>query len=89
MIRHDDMSRARSARRLQLIGLGTVALLAACSDTSSLAIDDKTRFVAELISERAECKSHALKLAVSASDTKSLNLLYEAAKAANCLKPNV
>jgi len=49
----------------------------------------KTRFVAELIAERVECDGYRQKLSVPAKNAKMLDDVYEAAKAAYCLKPDV
>jgi hypothetical protein len=77
------------AMRVILIGALGVLPLTACSDKPRLTMEDKTRFVAELIAERSECNSHWVKLSVPAKDEKELSQLYEAAKAAHCLKPDV
>jgi hypothetical protein len=76
-------------RLLLIPGLFSLTLLTACTEQSSLAIEEKTRFVSELIAERAECNDYWLKLSVPAKDNQALNALYEAAKAAHCLKPDV
>ena len=89
MIAHDDMALAQRAKRLQLMGFCLLALLAACTEKSSLTIAEKTRFVSELIAERSECNAYWQKLSVPAKDNKALNDLYEEAKAAHCLKPDV
>lgn len=76
-------------RRSLLPGVCALVLLAACSEKPTLTIDEKTRFVAELIAARSQCSVHAQRLAVPARDEAALREMYEAAKAAHCLKSNV
>jgi len=64
-------------------------LLAACAEKSTLTLEEKTRFVAELIAERSECATFRQTLAVPAASAKALNDIYEAAKNGFCLKPDV
>ena len=71
------------------MGFCLFVLLAACSEKSSLTIEEQTRFVSELIDERVECNSYFQRLSVPAKDKQALNDLYQAAKAAHCLKPDV
>lgn len=89
MTTQDDKEVMYAPRRFLWVGVCLLVTLTACAEKSSLTIEDKTRFVAELIAERAECNDHWLKLSVPAKDNKALNDLYEAAKAAHCLKPDV
>ncbi|WP_147435842.1 hypothetical protein [Sulfurisoma sediminicola] len=75
--------------RALLIGVFGIPLLNACTDKPHLTMEEKTRFVAELIAERSECNGHWVKLSVPAKDERDLSQSYEAAKAAHCLKPDV
>jgi hypothetical protein len=79
----------RRAIRLIMMSTGMLALIASCTERPSLTVEEKTRFVSELIAERAECNTFRQKLSVPAKDAKALNDLYDAAKAAFCLKPDV
>jgi hypothetical protein len=89
MIDKDEMRLAYRTRLLPLLCMCISALLVACSEKSSLTIEEKTRFVAELIAERPECNGFWLRLSTPAQDSQALQTVYEAAKAAHCLKPDV
>lgn len=77
------------SRQLLALAFFTLTLLTACAERSALTIEEKTRFVSELIAERVECNDYWLKLSTPAKDDNTLNALYESAKAAHCLKPDV
>jgi hypothetical protein len=77
------------AARLLVLNMGIVIMGAGCTEPPSLTIAEKTRFVAELIAERVECDGYRQKLSVPAKNAKMLDDVYEAAKAAYCLKPDV
>lgn len=79
----------QSALRLLALCLATMVPLAACSEKPTLTLAEKTAFVAELVDARIECAEFAHKFATPAPDEQSLNALYQAAKAAHCLKPDV
>jgi hypothetical protein len=89
MVCHDDKLTLRCVARFCLLAIGSAVLLAACSESSDLSLEDKTRFVEELIDRRIECQDYRQNLSVTAKDDKALSALYEAAKAAHCLKPDV
>jgi hypothetical protein len=72
-----------------MIAVAATVLLAGCSESPTLTLAEKTRYVAELIAERAECDHFYKELQVPAKDFKSLDAIYQAAKAAYCLKPDV
>lgn len=69
--------------------LAVLALLAACSDHVAPSVDEKTRLTAELIDARPACLTFTQQLSGPAADAASLRGVYEAAKAAHCLKPDV
>ncbi len=72
-----------------LMGCCLIAMLAACAPEQTLTMQERTRLVAELIAGRSECYGHLQKLSIAAKDQRALRELYEAAKAAHCLKPDV
>ena len=84
---------ARSAARCVIppfvMAIFSMVLLMACTEKPTLTLEEKTRFVAELIAERGECVTFRQTLAVPAASAQALNDIYEAAKKAFCLKPDV
>jgi hypothetical protein len=69
--------------------VAALACVAACTERPSLTIAERTGFVSELIAERVECNVFREQLTVPAKDVQALNAVYEAAKTAYCLKPDV
>lgn len=63
--------------------------LAACSEKPSLSPQAKAKFRAELVDERSECAHFKQKFAAPETDGKAIEQIYEAAKAAHCLRPEV
>lgn len=89
MVANNDKVIAGRVTRLFLLPACTLALLGACSEKPRLTMAEKTRFAMELIDGRAECGGHRQQLALPAKDDQALGALYESAKQAHCLKPDV
>ncbi len=69
-----------------VVGLGG---LAACTDPSSLPTADRAKFTKEIIDQRPECQTFVQQLAAASSAPDAVQGIYQAAKAAHCLRPNV
>ena len=70
-----------------LIVVSTV--LAACSGAPDLTLQEKARFTAELVESRSQCQSYIDKLIVPVVDEKFIAQVYEEARIAHCVKPDV
>lgn len=63
--------------------------IAACSDKTPLPLEEKARYTVELIDGRSDCKIYSEKLSSTTTKDQAVNDVYQAAKAAHCLKPSV
>ena len=69
--------------------LSLLFLLAACTQKPALSPDDRAKYTAELIDKRAECAVYSQRLSPPPSDDKAILKVYEDAKAAYCIKPDI
>lgn len=65
-----------------------VTALEACSAEAPLSLTDKVKATSELIAERPECAEYASKIG-GASDNRQVDQIYQLAKTAHCIKPDV
>lgn len=65
-----------------------VTALTACSAESPLSLADKVKATVELIAERPECAEYARKIS-GAPDNRQVDQIYQSAKTAHCIKPDV
>ena len=64
-------------------------VLAACTQKPALSPGDRAKYTAELIDKRAECAVYSKRLSSPNNDEKTIQKVYEDAKAAYCIKPDV
>ena len=66
-----------------------LATLAGCSDASHASLHDRAVGTAELISNKPACAAFARRLAAPAVTDRQIAETYEAAKATQCIRPDV
>ena len=66
-----------------------LTLLAACSEKATLSLEEKAKYTAELIEKTSECAVFAKRLSPPPGDSEAIRKVYEEAKAAYCIKPDV
>lgn len=64
-------------------------LLAACSPTPTLSLDDKAKFLSELLIDEPQCKVYQQQLTPPIVNLQKIDQTYLAAKQAHCFKPDV
>ena len=69
--------------------LAVSTVLAACSGAPDLTLQEKAKFTAELVEARPRCQSYIDKLIVPVVDEKLIAQVYEEARVAHCVKPDV